>query len=198
MSKFKTLFDNTQVALRDQPAAAAISFETEGRLVDGFRSEVQARQFQINADEPEALGGEDTAPNPVEYLLAALSTCQEITYRLYADALGIPVDGISVKLKGDLDNTEFSDLDIPLFTNVDAKAITSGAEAKDALERQVVSPVRWEAIIDGMVSAGVRRFVELGPGKVLSGLVRKIAKDVETFSVSSPKGIERLREASLV
>lgn len=104
----------------------------------------------------------------------------------------------AVKLKVDLDNTDFFDFDIPLFTNVDAQAITSGAEAKDALERQVASPVRFEAIIEGMVSAGVCRFVELGPGKVLSGLVRKIAKDVETFSVSSPEGIERLREASLV
>ena len=104
----------------------------------------------------------------------------------------------AVKLKVDLDHTDFADLDVPLFTNVDAKPITTGAEAKDALARQVVSPVRWEAIVDGMLSAGVRRFVELGPGKVLSGLVRKIAKDAETFSVSSPEGIQRLREASLV
>ena len=111
MTKFKTLFDNTQAALRDQPEAAAISFEAESRLVEGFRSTVQTRQFSFNADEPEALGGEDTAPNPVEYLLAALSTCQEITYRLYADALGIPVDGISVKLKGDLDLRGFLDVD---------------------------------------------------------------------------------------
>ncbi len=104
----------------------------------------------------------------------------------------------AVKLKVDLDRTDFADLDVPLFTNVDAKPITTGAEAKDALFRQVVSPVRWEAIVEGMLSAGVRRFVELGPGKVLSGLVRKIAKDAETFSVSSPEGIQRLREASLV
>ena len=104
----------------------------------------------------------------------------------------------AVKFKGDLDNTDFSELDVPLFTNVDAKPITSGAQAKDALERQVASPVRWEAIIDGMVSAGVRRFVEIGPGKVLSRLVKKITRAAETFSVSSPEGIQRLREASLV
>lgn len=104
----------------------------------------------------------------------------------------------AVKLKGDLDNTVFSDLDVPLFTNVDAKPITSGAEAQDALERQVASPVRWEEIVDGLVASGVRRFVEVGPGKILAGLVKKIAKDAETFSVRSPEGIQRLREASLV
>ena len=64
MTKFKTLFDNAQEALRSQPEAAAISFATEGRLVESFRSEVQARQFQINADKPESLGGTVTLDSP--------------------------------------------------------------------------------------------------------------------------------------
>lgn len=104
----------------------------------------------------------------------------------------------AVKLRVDLDAAEFSDLDVPLFTNVDAKPITDGADAKDALARQVASPVRWEAIVEGMVAAGVTKFVEIGPGRVLSGLVKKIAKGAETFSVTSPKGVQQLREASLV
>lgn len=104
----------------------------------------------------------------------------------------------AIELKQDLDDIDFAPLSVPLFTNVDAKPITDGAEAKDALERQVASPVRWEESIEGMVSAGVTRFVEVGPGKVLSGLVKKIAKDVETYAVSSPEGVTRLREASLV
>jgi uncharacterized OsmC-like protein len=54
-------------------------------------------------DEPEALGGADTGPNPVELVLAALGTCQEITYRAYATALGIPLERVSVELAGDVD-----------------------------------------------------------------------------------------------
>jgi putative redox protein len=57
------------------------------------------------------LGGADTAPNPVEYILAALGSCQEITYRLYADALGIPLNGVSVELTGAIDLRGFSTSD---------------------------------------------------------------------------------------
>ena len=98
MSKFKKLFDDSRAGFREQPETAAVVSSTESRLIHGFRSSIEARQFRFFADEPEALGGADSAPNPVEYLLAALATCQEVTYRLYADALGIPVDGISISL----------------------------------------------------------------------------------------------------
>ena len=54
-------------------------------------------------DEPEILGGTDTGPNPVELVLGALATCQEITYKAYAVALGIPLDSVSVKIEGNLD-----------------------------------------------------------------------------------------------
>ena len=111
MSKFKKLFDDSQAVFRDDPAEAAAAFAVESRLVGGFQSTVQTRQFRFHSDEPEALGGEDTAPTPVEYLLASLATCQEITYRLYADALEIPVDSISVKLDGALDLRGFLDVD---------------------------------------------------------------------------------------
>ena len=111
MSQYKELYDNTRAAFREQPEAAAIAFSVESRLVDGFQSSVEARQFRFDSDEPEALGGGDTAPNPVEYLLAALATCQEVTYRLYADALGIPVNGVSVTLEGALDLRGFLNVD---------------------------------------------------------------------------------------
>jgi uncharacterized OsmC-like protein len=61
------------------------------------------RQFCLTIDEPPALGGTDAGPNPVELVLAALASCQEITYRAYATALGIPLDSVSVKLDGNLD-----------------------------------------------------------------------------------------------
>jgi [acyl-carrier-protein] S-malonyltransferase len=94
-------------------------------------------------------------------------------------------------LAPDLDAIGFRDLEMPLFTNVDARPITTGAEARDALLRQVASPVRWEESIAAMASSGVTRFVEVGPGKVLSGLVRKIAKDAAVDSVSAPADVER-------
>lgn len=84
-------------------AQATITFGSRSGLIEGFRTEAQIRDFRLTVDEPEVLGGTDKGPNPVELVLAALGTCQEITYRLYADALGIPLDGVSVAVEGDLD-----------------------------------------------------------------------------------------------
>jgi [acyl-carrier-protein] S-malonyltransferase len=94
-------------------------------------------------------------------------------------------------LARDLESVRFRDLDMPLFTNVDARPITTGADARDALIRQVASPVRWEETIQAMADAGASRFVEVGPGKVLSGLVRKIVKDASVSSVAAPADVER-------
>lgn len=95
-------------------------------------------------------------------------------------------------LAPDLEAARFRDLEMPLFTNVDARPIASGAEARKALVRQVTSPVRWEETIEAMAALGVNRFVEVGPGKVLAGLVRKIARDASVFSVGEPGDVERL------
>jgi [acyl-carrier-protein] S-malonyltransferase len=105
----------------------------------------------------------------------------------------------AARLAQDLASVEFSDLEVPLFTNVDASPITTGGEARDALVRQVASPVRWEEIIESMLSSGVTRFVEVGPGKVLAGLVRKIDRSVKASSVGTPEEIDRfLTESSVV
>lgn len=102
------------------------------------------------------------------------------------------------RLSRDLAKTTFADLDRPLYKNVDAAPTTSGVEARQALVLQVASPVRWEETILAMVDAGVRRFVEVGPGKVLSGLVKKISGDVETIAVGAPEDLEKLQESGVV
>lgn len=93
----------TQEDLRANPDHAQATFSVASRQVEGLRSEAKIRQFSVTVDEPASLGGTDAAPNPVEFVLAALATCQEITYRAYATALGIPLDGVSVTLNGTLD-----------------------------------------------------------------------------------------------
>ena len=88
--KFKEVFSGTQAALRADPAQALAAFRAQSRLGDGVDSAVAIRQFSVQVDEPAGLGGRDTAPNPVEYMLAALGSCQEMTYRRYANTLGTP------------------------------------------------------------------------------------------------------------
>jgi [acyl-carrier-protein] S-malonyltransferase len=102
-------------------------------------------------------------------------------------------------LARDLADVAFADLAVPLFTNVDARPITRGEEAREALVRQVVSPVRWEETIEAMASFGVTRFVEVGPGRVLAGLARKIAKGAAVTSVATPAEVDRyFSEAAVV
>jgi uncharacterized OsmC-like protein len=129
------MFDNMQAAFRGNAAAAKAEFEATSRQQDGLRSTISVRQFQLDADEPPVLGGRDVAPNPVEYVLAALGSCQEITYRLYADALGIPLNGVSVKLKGKLDLRGFFAVDEavrPGYQTIEAEVeIDSPASAAD-------------------------------------------------------------------
>ncbi|HEX8473613.1 MAG TPA: ACP S-malonyltransferase [Pyrinomonadaceae bacterium] len=77
------------------------------------------------------------------------------------------------RLSADLEKIEFRDLRVPLVTNVDAAIIRSGVDARDALVRQVASAVRWRESVEVLSREGVETFVEIGPGKVLSGLVRQ-------------------------
>jgi [acyl-carrier-protein] S-malonyltransferase len=94
------------------------------------------------------------------------------------------------KLEADLRKATFTPLQIPLVTNVDAGIITTGDEARDALVRQVSLPVRWEESMRELVEQGVSMFVEVGPGKVLSGILRQIDRSVHCVNVED--------EASLV
>jgi [acyl-carrier-protein] S-malonyltransferase len=75
---------------------------------------------------------------------------------------------------------------VPVVANVDAELKRTGRDAIDALIRQVSSPVRWEAVIARLASEGVTTYVEVGPGTVLSGLVRKIHKGATVVSVAAP------------
>ena len=94
------------------------------------------------------------------------------------------------QLEADLRTTEFRALRFPLVTNVDAEAITTGDEARDALIRQVCMPVRWEDSIREMIAQDVRIFVEVGPGRVLSGLLRQIDRSVRSFNVEDAASLQ--------
>lgn len=93
------------------------------------------------------------------------------------------------KLAAELKKITFADLKMPLVTNVDADTISSGDEAHEALIRQVTLPVRWEESIRLLIEEGVNTFIEVGPGKVLSGLLRQIERSVATLNVEDEKSL---------
>jgi [acyl-carrier-protein] S-malonyltransferase len=87
------------------------------------------------------------------------------------------------RLEPDLRAAKFNTLKFPVITNVDAEAETSGDESRESLIRQVTMPVRWLDSIREMIDQGVNIFVEVGPGKVLTGLLRQIDRSVRVFNV---------------
>ena len=93
------------------------------------------------------------------------------------------------KLEKDLKATKFTELGMPLVTNVDADTIRSGDEARQALVRQVTMPVRWEESMRLLLDEGVNTFVEVGPGRVLTGLMRQIERSVTTLNVEDEKSL---------
>jgi len=93
------------------------------------------------------------------------------------------------KLEQDLRAAEFAGLRVPLVTNVDADTITTGHEAREALIRQVSMPVRWEESVRLLIDEGVNTFVEVGPGRVLTGLLRQIERSVAALNVEDEKSL---------
>jgi len=98
------------------------------------------------------------------------------------------------KLEKDLNAAEFTELQVPLVTNVDADSIRQGEEARSALIRQVTMPVRWEESMRMLLDEGVNTFVEVGPGRVLTGLMRQIERSVATLNVEDEKSLQATRE----
>jgi len=93
------------------------------------------------------------------------------------------------KFEQDLRGAEFSDLRVPLVSNVDADTITTGGEAREALIRQISMPVRWEESVRLLIEEGVNTFVEVGPGRVLTGLLRQIERSVAALNVEDEKSL---------
>jgi len=100
-----------------------------------------------------------------------------------------------IKLKKELEKTEFKDHQFPVVCNVEAQAVSEGSLARDALVSQVCSPVRWFETMQFLVDQGVEAVIELGTGKVLSGLMRRFKKDIKCFQVGDPDSLQKTVEA---
>jgi [acyl-carrier-protein] S-malonyltransferase len=87
---------------------------------------------------------------------------------------------------------EIAPFKVPVITNVEAEPNSDPARVRDLLVRQVCAPVRWDGSVQKMAELGVSRFIEIGPGKVLSGLIKRIAKEVETRNVEDLASLKTL------
>ncbi|MEM1415663.1 MAG: ACP S-malonyltransferase [Myxococcota bacterium] len=151
----------------------AVNYNSPGQIViAGHAAAVAHAVEQLKAEKARAMGLPVSAP--------------------FHSSLMLPAEERLAPL---LRALEVKDPAFPIYVNVDAAPVTTAAASLEALERQVSRPVRWESSVRRMVEDGVTLFVEIGAGRVLTGLVGRITKDVKRVSVSGPDEIEAAREA---
>jgi [acyl-carrier-protein] S-malonyltransferase len=98
-------------------------------------------------------------------------------------------------LAKDLESIVFSDPIVPIAANVDARLITRGPDSRDCLIRQVTGPVRWVECIQFLIAQGATHFIEVGPGKVLTGLMRQIDRNQKTLNVEDSTSLDKTLSA---
>lgn len=131
------IIDATATAVAADANNAAAVFRVKGASAGTVATIIQARTHNWAIDEPPALGGDDVAANPVEFALAALASCQVVTYRFWASRLGIALDDITIDTEGDLDVRGFFGLDEsvrPGFGAVRLNVTLSGPESAERYE----------------------------------------------------------------
>ncbi len=126
------VIDATKAVIAEDASKAQALFQTTNELIGTAKVEVRVGSGHcFVVDEPESLGGGNAAANPVEYALAALGSCQAITYRYWATQLGIRIDELTVEVDGDLDVRGFFGVDDgvrPGFGAVRVRVRLSGPE----------------------------------------------------------------------
>lgn len=98
------------------------------------------------------------------------------------------------KLYDFLQDVQIADEFVPYYCNADAREITEASKVKELLKRQVYSSVRWQQTIENMIADGVDTFIEVGPGKTLTGFMKKINKDVRSINIATVDDLSKLEE----
>ncbi len=168
--------------------------EVERRLAGISSGVVEIANW--NSDDQVVISGERAA---VEEALAVIQAPRSVMLPVSAPFHSRLMKPAEEKLAADLDATDFAEPRFPIITNVDARLIRTGAEARDALERQVSRSVLWTRSMAVMRELNIDACVECGPGKVLSGLVKRIArgwpKAPAIHGVENWEGAEKARAA---
>lgn len=178
-----------------QGAMAAILFLDPERVEEGCRKARSAAEVVApanwNSPGQVVIAGHAAAVDRAMEQCKALGSKRAIKLPVSAPfhcALMMPAQ---VRLEVDLRKMAFRDPAVPLVNNVDARVVRTAEEVRDGLVRQVSSPVRWQQSIELLARQGTDTFVEVGPGRVLSGLVSKIAKGARVLNVEDPESLEK-------
>lgn len=106
------------------------------------------------------------------------------------------LEGAGEKLGEVLEEVNIGEIQVPYLANVTADYVRDAGQVKELLKKQVASPVRWQQTMERMIEDGVDTFIEIGPGKTLSGFMRKINRDVLVINIEKAEDLEKLEKHS--
>lgn len=141
--------------------------------------------------------GESTAVAQAAEALAQAGAKRCIPLKVSGPFHSELLEGAGKKLGEELAGVELHEMKIPYLSNVTADYVTDLSEVKALLEKQVASSVKWQQSIERMIEDGTDTFIEIGPGKTLSGFMRKINRDVKVLNVEKVEDLENLKKEIL-
>ena len=156
-NNLKKVISGLQKNFTSNPENAVVQYESTSILKEGLQSNVQLRDHKLIVDEPKSFGGKDEGPSPVELILAALATCQEITYKAFATALGINLESVSVNLNGTLDLQGFLGLNKntrPGFQNITGNVDIKSSSSQTEIDK-LISIVNQHCPVLDILTKGV-------------------------------------------
>jgi len=156
-NNLKETISNLQKDFTANPKNAVVQYESNSILKEGLQSVVTLRGHKLVVDEPKSFGGKDEGPSPVELILAALATCQEITYKAFATAAGINIESVSVELKGELDLQGFLALNKdtrPGFQSISGTVDIKSSSPKTEIDK-LIDTVNTHCPVLDILSKGV-------------------------------------------
>ena len=176
--------------------AMAAVLKADRGLVERICAEVPGLVEAVNYNSPQqiVIAGETNAVGEAGVKLKAAGA-RASTLPVSAPFHSSLMEPAEALLRDDMAHVEFHDPSAPVYVNVDASPVTEAAAAREALVRQVSRPVLWEESVRRMIDDGVSLFVEVGPGRVLSGLLARIDKGAGRVSVQGPGDFAAAKEA---
>ena len=136
--------------------------------------------------------GEDGAVQAAGAKLSEAGAKRCVTLKVSGPFHSQMLTGAGEKLAKELDGVEIHDIQIPYIANVTADYVSNKEDVKPLLQKQVSSSVKWQQTIERMIADGVDTFIEIGPGKTLSGFMRKINRDMTVINIEKVEDLDKL------
>ena len=180
----------------EQPGAMAavigMAAEELTRLCEAIDGPVAPANFNTPAQI--VVSGSDQAVDELVARAADAGADKAVRLQVGAAFHSTAMEPVQERLATTMADVEFADPEVPLVSNASGELVTGGDEVRQALIAQISSPVQWVDCVQTLAANGAGTFLELGPGRVLIGLVRQILDDAETFAADSAKKLGRFKE----